>query len=182
MVVASSGVKSEVRASTLDGVVDAFNPREEDADAAKQLAAFGLAQNVVRQVLQASVGKAVAAQEAERYFAAHDHQQDPIMELPTFMPWQGAAIKRAHLKCVYFPRSKTQDFIALQVPVSLGSLIGRFRFPKAWGGLSGKELQDACGEPSAVFCHNSGFMLVAKDREGVRRLIQRAIELSAPTA
>ncbi len=52
----------------------------------------------------------------------------------------------------------------------------RKSFPKSWGGLRDKELQDITGVKDAIFCHRGLFLAVAKSKEGAIRLAELALK------
>jgi uncharacterized UPF0160 family protein len=49
-------------------------------------------------------------------------------------------------------------------------------FPASWAGKRDSELVEITGVPSAVFCHNGRFMVVASSKEGIIALVKRAVE------
>lgn len=49
-------------------------------------------------------------------------------------------------------------------------------FPKKWRGKRDEELAKVSGVAEATFCHNSGFLIVAKTREGLMELIDAAFK------
>ncbi len=51
----------------------------------------------------------------------------------------------------------------------------RKKLPEAWGGKSGKELEQVTGVTGAVFAHRAGFMAVAKTKEAIMKLAEIAL-------
>ncbi len=51
---------------------------------------------------------------------------------------------------------------------------GRFFFPKEWGGLAGKDLEEVTGIEGSNFCHKSGFLISHKTFEGLMKMIDLA--------
>ncbi len=49
----------------------------------------------------------------------------------------------------------------------------RISFPESWRGLRDDEMAKASGVPDAIFCHNSGFLAVAKSKEGALQLVRK---------
>jgi uncharacterized UPF0160 family protein len=52
----------------------------------------------------------------------------------------------------------------------------RKSFPESWRGKRDSELEKVTGVPGAVFCHNSGFLVVAKTKEAVLELAHKALD------
>jgi len=48
-------------------------------------------------------------------------------------------------------------------------------FPESWEGKRDEEMAKASGVPDAVFCHNGRFLVVAKSKEGIIALVQKAL-------
>ncbi len=49
-------------------------------------------------------------------------------------------------------------------------------FPLSWAGKRDAELANVTGVPDAIFCHNGRFMVVAKSKDGILKLVKKAIE------
>ncbi len=62
------------------------------------------------------------------------------------------------------------------VPVSSGSFTSRKSLPELWWGKRDHELVKATGLNDAVFCHNTGFIAVAKTKKSALLLAQMALE------
>ena len=160
---------------TFNSIVDAYNPREDGASDEMFFAQFLQVREIAQTFLTSSVRQSHSQIAAEVYFQEHVKPGDAYIELPCYFAWQAAAMTYPDLKFVIIPRPISRDFVAIQVPNSASSMQGRASFPAAWRGLQKGALQAACGEPSAEFCHATGFMLVAHDREALIRLIKRAV-------
>lgn len=48
-------------------------------------------------------------------------------------------------------------------------------FPEAWAGKRDEEMAEVTGVPDAIFCHNGRFLVVAKSKEGILALVQKAL-------
>ncbi len=60
------------------------------------------------------------------------------------------------------------------VPIHGQTYNSRISFPESWRGLRDEEMAKASGVPDAIFCHNSGFLAVAKSKAGALELIKKA--------
>ena len=63
---------------------------------------------------------------------------------------------------------------AKAVPLGGQTYDVRLSFPEPWRGLRDDAMAKASGVPDAIFCHNSGFLAVAKSREGVLELVRKS--------
>jgi uncharacterized UPF0160 family protein len=57
-----------------------------------------------------------------------------------------------------------------------GSSEVRKNFPKSWWGKVDSDLAKVCGVSDAVFCRNSGIYIGAKSKEGVIKMVYKALE------
>lgn len=62
------------------------------------------------------------------------------------------------------------------VKVGPGSFAMRKPLPESWRGKRDEELKSLTGAPTVVFCHNTGFMCVADDKEDAVMLAKKALE------
>lgn len=53
----------------------------------------------------------------------------------------------------------------------------RFYFPEAWRGLTDADLEKVSGVSGANFCHNSGFLATASNKEAILELVQKAFAI-----
>jgi uncharacterized UPF0160 family protein len=161
----------------VSGVIAAMNPPWDTEDgAAVERAAFDeavdLAERIVRRELEASQGRARAA---DLVRAALGRAQDPrILELDRGMPWRGVVRDAPEVLLVVSPRSRG-DWSLQAVPAGDHGFANRLTLPEAWAGLEGAPLQEVTGVPDAVFCHVARFMAVAGSREGVLELARQAL-------
>jgi len=51
----------------------------------------------------------------------------------------------------------------------------RKQFPENWAGKRDEEMVKETGVSDAVFCHNGRFLIVAKSKEGIMELVQKAL-------
>lgn len=49
------------------------------------------------------------------------------------------------------------------------------QFPESWAGKRDEEMTKETGVPDAVFCHNGRFLIVAKSKEGIMALVEKAL-------
>jgi uncharacterized UPF0160 family protein len=159
------------------GVIAAMNPPWDAEDGANaERAAFDeavdLAEGILRRELQASQGRARAA---DLVRAALERATDPrILELDRGMPWRGVVRDAPEVLFVVSPRSRG-DWSLQAVPAGDHGFANRLALPESWAGLEGEPLQQVTGVADAVFCHVARFMAVAGSRDGVLVLARQAL-------
>lgn len=65
------------------------------------------------------------------------------------------------------------NWMVVAVPKKNGSLTNRAIFPKEWGGLSDRELEDISGIEGAVFCHKELYIFVTKTKKAALKAASR---------
>jgi uncharacterized UPF0160 family protein len=162
----------------VSGVIAAMNPPWDAEDGANaERAAFDeavdLAEGIIRRELEASQGRARAA---DLVRAALARSEDPaVLELDRGMPWRGVVLAEApEVLFVVSPRTRG-DWSLQAVPAGDHGFANRRSLPESWAGLEGEPLQQVTGVPDAVFCHVARFMAVAGSREGVLELARQAV-------
>lgn len=162
----------------VSGVIAAMNPPWDAEDGANaERAAFDeavdLAERIIRRELEASQGRARAA---DLVRAALARSPDPaVLELDRGMPWRGVVLAEApDVLFVVSPRTRG-DWSLQAVPAGDHGFANRRSLPEGWAGLEGAPLQEVTGVPDAVFCHVARFMAVAGSRAGVLELARQAV-------
>jgi uncharacterized UPF0160 family protein len=110
--------------------------------------------------------------------AAYESATDKrIVILEKEYPWQDVLMNLPEpLYCIY--QDNRGGWGAKAVRARRGSMESRLPFPEAWRGKRDGDAAAATGIPDAIFCHNSGFLAVAKSKEGALALAQKSLELS----
>lgn len=90
-------------------------------------------------------------------------------------PW--GDVLGAHIEPLYvvYPSQDGKTWHAKAVRKDLDSFTNRKDFPAEWAGKRDLELAKITGVPDAVFCHNKRFIVVAKTKEGVLKLVEMAV-------
>jgi uncharacterized UPF0160 family protein len=108
---------------------------------------------------------------------AVENAQDPrVIVLEQYTPWKRTvhALSEEALYVVY--PSNSGQWRIQTVPVELGSFEDRKSLPKAWAGLSDKELQDVTKIDDAMFCHNGLFIAGSESFESTMKMASMALE------
>ncbi len=76
-----------------------------------------------------------------------------------------------------YPSSKSSAWKVEAIRKSIDTMESRKYFPEAWRGLMEKDgkLKEVTGVADATFCHQNGFYLTAKSKEGAIELAQKAL-------
>lgn len=89
-----------------------------------------------------------------------------ILVLPEFVPCQ-KKLKETDIAFVIFPSNR--GGYCIQPLKKKGSMNYKCSFPEHWLGLENEELTEATGLASAGFCHKSGFLMTAGDKQDAIR-------------
>ena len=139
-----------------------FNPvwdAKEDTDAA-----FLRAADFAEQILERKfsyIKSNIRADEAVKPYLAQ--ATDGILVMDRYLPWKKAVEKEEGIAFVVFP-SNRGGYCAMSVkdPVLKET---KCPFPAAWYGKRDAGLQEISGIASIRFCHKTGFMLTADEKE-----------------
>lgn len=159
---------------TLSQIVLDFNPVWNKPYLSNQ--AFEQAVGMMRQVLLNAINHAAATLNAkEQVMQAIDVAEQGVLVLPMFMPWRDSVLDPHNLKAssiqfVVYP-SVREGYNWQTVPESRLIHKARKEVPTAWWGLTGKNLQEACGIPDAIFCHRDGFIGAAQSLAGALDMV-----------
>ncbi len=108
----------------------------------------------------------------DAYLEAPDRR---IVVIEGHYPWQEELARYPEPLYLLKPRHEANSWQVECVRNDIHSFKNRKPLPEAWRGLSGEALARVTGVPDAVFCHNMGFIAVAKSKEGARRLAEAAV-------
>lgn len=158
----------------LETLKPVFDDQEPDADNL----AFHAALSIARSFVEASIHQRAAKLRAESVVrhAIELTAAGYVLELPMGMPFRPAIVKSGadHLLFVIHPRDT--DWCLTGIRRSSEGFELRADLPASWAGLTGKDLENACGVPGATFCHNGRFIAAAKTRDAARKMADIAVE------
>lgn len=109
----------------------------------------------------------------DAYRSASDRR---IVVLEKPYPWGGVLAKTPDAIYVVKPKSAGGDWEVECVRDDMHSFLNRKPLPENWRGYRNGELEKRTGVPGAVFCHNAGFIAVAKTKESALQLAELAID------
>jgi uncharacterized UPF0160 family protein len=80
------------------------------------------------------------------------------------------------LEFLLFPDEAQAKWLLYAVNIAGRSYESKCPLPESWAGLSGEELARVTGVTDAQFCHKNRFLAVAGTREGVLKLLEKALQ------
>jgi len=162
---------------TVSDVIAGLNAGwDEDLTPEQGRARFDAAVALAAPIIAREVASAASGRKAARLVEqAIERARDPrVIELGENVPWKQVAVPGAP-EALFVIYPKRQGFGLEAVPRELGSFDNRLDLPEAWAGLDGPELAALTGVPDALFCHAKRFLAVARSREGIGALAERAL-------
>lgn len=99
-----------------------------------------------------------------------------VIELSGQYPWQEELAKYPEPLYVVKPKRDGGMWEVECVRDDVRAFKNRKTFPSSWQGLFNEALANATGVSDAVFCHSTGFVAVARSREGALQLARLAID------
>ncbi len=111
----------------------------------------------------------------QKYLEATDKR---VIVLDRHASWAKVLIQKPEPLFVIFPDSnpKNTNYKISAVGKEIGKYGLRLVPPNSWLGKEGKELETISGVPGAVFCHNSGFLMVANSLESAINMVNFAMK------
>lgn len=159
---------------TLSGIVGAFLPtwKEEREGMDERFEALvPHAQKLLEREIVWARDTQEAVDHVHEIFKKSPHNQ--VVTLDRKYPWEEVADEYPDVLYVTYP----QDGLwrAMAVRKDGKTFETKKPFPKEWAGLRHEELQKVTGVPDALFCHNKLFTVATETEEGVRKLIELAL-------
>lgn len=173
-----AGLTLPVLLETLKPVFDASGPKVDDG-------AFHAALAIARALVEASVAQRAAKLRAEalvlqQIVLAGDGR---VLELPMGMPFRPAIVKAGADQLLFVVHPRDNDWCLTGIRKADEGFELRADLPATWAGLTGRELEAACGVEGASFCHNGRFIAAAKTREAALAMADLAVaEVAESTA
>lgn len=173
----SISVAGPLAGMTLPGLLEMLKPDFDEADPEAETRAFHAALTIARAFVEARVSRSAAKLRAEGlvHQAIAAAGEGRVLELPMGMPFRPAIVKSGadHLLFVVHPRDK--DWCLTGIRRADDGFELRADLPVAWAGLTGADLEAACGITGASFCHNGRFIAAAKSREAALAMAEIAV-------
>ena len=159
--------------NALSEAINSFNPSWDSEESFDQKfeEAVDIAEKILLQYIEKTKGEERAAEVVQK---AMQRSDGIILELPLFAPWKKQVVGSSYQFVVY--PSKRGGYCAQGVPVSEEDRTLVCDVPEEWCGLAGEELQRVSGVPEAQFCHATGFLMAADNKEAAIKMAELAIQ------
>lgn len=132
------------------------------------------------QILVGEINQAEDKQKSKQIvLEAIKNQQEPkILILENYHTWKEIVLSYPGILFVMYPDVNTSNWY-LQPAKNSKEDFGDYRinFPSSWLGKENQELAALSGVDEAVFCHKSGYLAVAKSKDGALSMAQKVLEL-----
>jgi uncharacterized UPF0160 family protein len=166
-------VKGNVAPYNIQDILFAFRPswkEKQDNDSCF----LGLLPFVVK-IINREIIKTRDELEASSFVKkAYDEAKDKkVIIIESNYPW-GDTIEK-YTEPLYIVSTKNDLWRAEAVRKDKNNFETRKPFPESWAGKRDEEMVKETGVQDAVFCHNGRFLIVAKSKEGIMALVQKAL-------
>ncbi len=174
----SPSIAGPLTALTLPVLLETLKPDFDDPDPNADDRSFHAALDIARSLVEAKLARSAAKLRAASLVsrAIVDAGDRRILELPMGMPFRPAIVKAGadHLLFVVHPRDG--DWCLTGIRRAEEGFELRADLPAAWAGLTGSDLEAACGVEGATFCHNGRFIAAARTREAALAMAELAVK------
>ncbi|MEK9201493.1 MAG: MYG1 family protein [Patescibacteria group bacterium] len=148
---------------------------EHDIDTAF-LDAISIAERVLLREIKKAQDSVLGSKIVEQMY--HNTPNKKVLVMDMHYPYEEIIEKLPELLFVVYPDFQGSMWKVEAVPDDIKTYTSRKKFPVAWAGKEGEELATISGVSDASFCHNAGFLAVAKSKEGALKLAERALASS----
>lgn len=172
-------VEAEYKIRNICDVIKLFNPSfgSKEDESTQFLKAVDVAEKIFEEEIVNIVGRVKSRKILEEKIpeAIEKH----YLELENFMPYEESIYNNDKDKQIYFVvyPSNRGGYAAKTIYKAPDEHIARVDFPEEWAGL-GSELEEVSGVKGATFCHLGRFIVSAKTRDAIIKLVEIAISKS----
>lgn len=141
--------------------------------------AFDISLKIVESVLKGEIKKAEDRVASEKVVTDEINKQGQpnILILDKYHSWRTTVVNFPNIKFVLFPDIKSEKWYLQPAKNSLEEFGDeRIKFPNSWLGKEDGSLAEASGIEEAVFCHKSGYLAVAKNKQGAIQMAEKTLE------
>ena len=172
-------IESNYKVKMLSDIIKLFNPSylSNDSDNDNFLKAVEIAKTIIIYEIKNAYGKVMASFKVKDILSK---TKGSILVLDSFLPYEETILsssKYDKIKLVVFP-SNRGGYAINTVPISSSDKTSRVYFPKAWGGLFDKKLEEVTGVNGARFCHINRFILIADTFDSALKLARMTLDIN----
>lgn len=172
-------VEAEFKIRNLCDVIKLFNPGygSGENETEQFLKAVSVAEKIFEEEVIYIAGKVKAKKFVEKKI--EEAIKKHYLELDEFMPYEETIYNNDKEKQIYFVTypSNRGGYAAKTIYKSFEDHTARIPFPEEWAGL-GEELSEVSGVEGATFCHLGRFIVSARTKEAITKLVEIAISKS----
>jgi len=142
---------------------------------------FKKALTIAKDILVGEIAaiKVLANDKKETLEAIKVQNEPEILILDKNLEWCEAVAECKNIKFVISPRKEKSEWA---IQVGRDNLedynSDRIKFPGNWFGLVGEDLEKVSGIKGALFCANGGWFAIAKTKEGVLAMANKALQIA----
>jgi uncharacterized UPF0160 family protein len=167
-------VKGEISPITISEMIGRLNPLDSHESDNEFFKAVDFAQNLLKTILAKAKFKIESAKKVREILKNKGDKKYIVFE-------EKLAVKdivrdESDLLYTIHENQENGNWQVIAVGKEKGSFENRKSLPESWRGLTDQDLAKVTGVSDAVFCHNAGFIAVAKSKEGAIKLAELAIE------
>ncbi len=163
---------------TIDDVLSIFSPTSlENTNKDEQfLKAVVLGKEILRREIKKVGDRIEITKIIQNFYKNSSDKRLVIIDKPKVSRYEVWNALQDFPEPLFVAYGDNDGWAVVAIKKEKNSFGNRKDFPKSWGGLRDKELQDITGEKDAVFCHNDLFFLVTNSKEAAIKLAQIAVE------
>lgn len=158
---------------TMGTFVESWNPTWQESDETLRERFFDavtIADRIIRREIVRAASIVVGFSIVEKAYA--DAPDKRVVVLPQEnLPWREIAERFPEALYVVEPKTNQWKLKTVQS----GIFVNRKSLPASWAGLRDEQLADVTGVQDALFCHNKRFLVVARTKEGILALAEKAL-------
>lgn len=160
-------------------IIKASRPTWEEVSDDSFMKKFLEAVSFAKDIIQKEIKKLDSKFRAEAYVRSiYESSQDKqVLVIDPYAPWEDVVSKLPEPFFVVYPSLATKGDWCGEVVRDDPSVFtsNRISFPQDWAGKRDEDFENVSGVKGAVFAHRAGFLVVAKSKEAVTELVEKAL-------
>ena len=170
-------VEAPYKIKNICDIIKLFNPSygSSQEESTQFLKAVDVAAKIFEEEIVSVTGKVKARKQVEEKI--EEAKKKHYLVLEEFMPYEEAVFNKDEEKEIYFCiyPSNRGGYAAKTISISPEDRTDRMPFPEEWAGLD-KKLEEVSGVEGATFCHLARFLVCAKTKKAILKLVEMTIK------
>jgi uncharacterized UPF0160 family protein len=162
----------------VNNVIGAFRPTRKESDPNDDtfMPEFKKVTDLAREIIEREIIHAKSSfEDARMVDEVYENTEDKrLIILDEPMSWKKSLISKSEPIYVIHPKFGS-GYAVRALPESEEGFESRKPFPAEWRSKRGAELEKACGVEGAEFCHTTGYLLGAKNKEAAIEIAKIAL-------